>query len=139
MNKILELLKKYKEVIMYLIFGVLTTVINIVGFYIFTRFCSMNLYVSNVIAWIVAVTFAFITNKLYVFESKDRNMGTLLKEGISFFGFRLLSLGFDMGFMVVAVEWLHINDMIAKVVSNVVVIVLNYAFSKVFIFKKKEN
>ena len=138
MKKIIELMKKYKEIIMYLIFGVLTTLINIVSFYIMDKL-GIALYVNNTIAWILSVLFAFITNKLFVFESKDKNPKIILKEGISFFGFRLLSYFVDMLCIFLLVDVFKINKLIAKVVGNVIVIIINYVFSKLFIFKKEEK
>ena len=126
---------KFREVLMYLIFGVLTTVVNIVSFYILRKL-SVEVYVSNVIAWILSVLFAFITNKLFVFESKGKSKKENTRELISFFGFRILSLGFDMGSMFLLIDILHVGEMISKVLANVLVIVLNYVFSKLFIFKK---
>lgn len=136
MKKIIKLMKKYKEVIMYLIFGVLTTLINIVSFYIMDKL-GISLYVNNTIAWILSVLFAFVTNKLFVFESKDMKPKVILKEGISFFGFRLLSYFVDMFCIFLLVDVFKVNKLIAKVVGNVIVIIINYIFSKLFIFKKE--
>lgn len=133
-----ELIKKYKEIIMYLIFGVLTTLVNIVSFYIMDK-CKINLYVNNTIAWILSVLFAYVTNKLFVFESKSLEPKVLIKEGLSFFGFRLISYFMDMICIFLMVDIFKINKMISKIVGNVIVIIANYIFSKLFIFKKKEN
>lgn len=122
---------KSYEVLSYLFFGGCTTLVNIVSFWIL-RVLKMGVYASNTIAWVLSVLFAFITNKLFVFESK----GNLLKEGLSFFGFRLLSLLFDMGIMYLFIDVLNINDILSKVISNIFVIIINYVFSKIFIFKK---
>ena len=126
---------KFREVLMYLFFGGLTTVVNIVSFYILRKL-SVEVYVSNIIAWLIAVIFAFITNKLFVFESRGKSKKENARELISFFGFRILSLGFDMGSMFLLIDILHVGEMISKVLANVLVIVLNYIFSKLFIFKK---
>lgn len=126
---------KYREVLLYLLFGGLTTLVNIVAFYILRK-VSVGLQISNVIAWFLSVLFAFITNKLFVFESKNNSRKEDFKEMISFFGFRALSLLFDMGFMHVLVSVLNINELFSKILSNVLVIILNYVFSKLFIFKK---
>lgn len=122
---------KSYEVLSYLFFGGCTTLINIISFWLL-RLIKMGVYTSNIIAWIVSVLFAFITNKLFVFESK----GNAFKEGISFFGFRLLSLIFDMGIMYLFIDILNLNDLLSKVITNIFVIIINYIFSKVFIFKK---
>ena len=126
---------KFREVLMYLFFGGLTTVVNIVSFYILRKL-SVEVYVSNIIAWLIAVIFAFITNKLFVFESRGKSKKENARELISFFGFRILSLGFDMGSMFLLIDILHVGEMISKILANILVIILNYIFSKLFIFKK---
>lgn len=131
-SKIKNIFLKHKEKIMYLIFGVLTTMLSIVLYYIFTRFLEFDIYTSSIVSWILSVLFAYITNKLYVFKSKNNK---LLKELISFYTFRLISLFFDLLFMYAMVNLLTINDMISKIISNIIVIILNYFFSKLFIFK----
>lgn len=132
-----ELIKKVinKETISYVVFGVLTTVINIVVF----NLCEyiMDYKVANVIAWIAAVAFAFVTNKLYVFESKSWEIKLVGKEAAGFIGARLVSLAADMLFMIFAVEYLHMMKLLAKIISNVFVMIINYMFSKLVIFKKK--
>ncbi len=137
---ICNLLKKYEELIMYAIFGILTTLVNIIIYYIFTdifklSFLGSNAYLlATIIAWTGAVLFAFYTNKYFVFKKKEKT--NIIKEMISFFSFRGLSLLFDIGIMFIMVELLTINDLISKVVANIIVILLNYFFSKLFIFKK---
>lgn len=131
----ISLLKKYRELILYLVFGVLTTVVNIVTYYLCKQ-VGIEYQIGNIIAWIFSVLFAFITNKIYVFESNKTDSKTLIKEISSFFSFRLLSLAMDMGCMYILVEVVAIDDMIAKIISNIIVIVANYIFSKLFIFKK---
>lgn len=126
---------KYKEVLLYLLFGGLTTIVNILTFYIFRKL-NVELYISNIIAWIISVLFAFITNKLFVFESKNKTKKENIKEITSFFGFRLLSLVFDMGAMFLLINILKINDLLSKIFANILVVILNYIFSKLFIFKK---
>ena len=124
---------KCREVLMYLVFGGLTTLVNIVAFFILRKL-SVSVYISNLIAWVVAVLFAFITNKLFVFESKDKSK--IGKELISFFGFRILSLGVDMGAMYLLLQVINTGEVFAKIIANVIVIILNYIFSKLFVFKK---
>ena len=135
-NKILQLLKKYKVIILYLVFGVLTTLINIATYTLLTKVFNINYLISNIIAWILSVIFAYITNKLYVFESKSFKKSILLKEILSFFAARLFSLGVDMSFMYITIGILKYNDILMKVLSNIIVIILNYVFSKFIIFKK---
>ena len=126
---------KYKEGLLYLFFGGCTTLVNIISFMILRLF-HIDIYVSNGIAWFLAVLFAFITNKLFVFESRGKGAKTAVKEGVSFFFFRILSLLFDMGIMYVMIDLLGSGELISKVLSNVFVIIINYVFSKLFIFKK---
>ena len=133
-----DLIKKYKEVIMYLIFGVLTTLVNIISFYIMDK-CNINLYVNNTVAWILSVLFAYITNKLFVFESKSMEPKVVIKEGLSFFGFRLISYFMDMLCMFIMINIFSIQKMISKIVGNVIVIIANYIFSKLFIFRRDKK
>lgn len=136
MEKIKTLFFKYKEQILYILFGVFTTVVNIVVFAICADMMHLDTYISNFAAWVSAVTFAYITNKLWVFESKTTDAKELFREIVSFTGARVLTLGIDMVLMFVGVDILHINKLIVKVLANVVVIVSNYVLSKLFIFKK---
>ena len=132
----INLINKYKEVIMYLIFGVLTTLVNIVVYALCTRGLSLDVYVSNVIAWILCVLFAYFTNRRYVFNSKVKTLNEKIRELTSFYGCRLFTFGVDMALMYVMIDLIFVNDMISKIVVNVVVIVLNYILSKFLIFKK---
>lgn len=137
MTEIKNLLIKYKEQILYLFFGGCTTVVNIVVFALCSDILHMELLVSNFMAWVLAVFFAYITNKIWVFESKTETLYELVKEIGSFVFARVVTLLIDMLIMYVGVEILFINKMIIKVLANIVVIVANYVFSKLFIFKKK--
>ena len=126
---------KYKEGLLYLFFGGCTTLINIFAFCLL-RFIKIATYTSNIIAWIISVFFAFITNKFFVFESKKTDFWNTIKEGFSFLGFRILSLVFDMGIMYLMIDIMGANEVVSKVVSNIFVIIINYIFSKLFVFKK---
>ncbi len=126
---------KYREVISYLFFGGCTTLINIVSFFLL-RLINCPLFISNLFAWIISVFFAFITNKIFVFESKDKNKNKVIFECLSFFFFRVVSLVFDMGCMYLLINVLNVNELISKIISNIFVIVINYVFSKLIIFKK---
>lgn len=136
-NDLKMLIIKNKEIIKYLIFGILTTLVNILCFYILDKL-NVDIYINNTISWIVSVIFAFITNKLYVFESKSLDIKTIFKEGTSFLGARIFSYFVDMGTIYLLFDGLRINKLISKIVSNIIVIIINYIFSK-FIFKKKEG
>ena len=141
MSKLKELYLKYKEIINYLIVGGLTTVVSLAVYYgcVFTFLDpkdGVQLQAANIISWIAAVTFAYFTNRIFVFESKNKNM---LKEAVAFYIARLSTLAMDMGIMFVSVTLLGANDKIMKLVVQVVVTVANYLFSKLFVFRKKEN
>lgn len=131
-------LKKYRETILYLFFGVLTTIVNIVTYLFFTRALGVDLLISNAIAWILAVLFAYVTNKFFVFESKNIKAKFLLKEFTSFVSCRIFSGVTEMGLMYVMINIMSINDFIVKLFTNVVVVVLNFIFSKLIIFKNKK-
>lgn len=129
---------QYREMINYLVFGGLTTVVNIVSFFLMDLI-GINTYINNTIAWILSVVFAYVTNKVFVFESKTTNRKELTKEISSFFAARLFSYVVDMVGMYLFVSVMMANKMIAKVIMNVVVIVINYIFSKLFIFNQDKN
>lgn len=138
MNKIKELFIKYKEVILYLVFGVLTTVVSLVSYYALTLTIlnpesAFQLQLANVISWILSVAFAYVTNRKFVFESKSNN---IIKEISSFVGGRVFTLLLDMCIMFIFVTVMHFNDKIFKLLSQVIVIFANYIISKLFVFKK---
>lgn len=139
-KKFKDLLSKCKEVVSYLIFGVLTTIVSLGVYYILTHTClnpynGIELQISNIISWIVSVTFAYITNKRFVFHSKNKKV----KEIVSFYTSRLLTLFIDMIMMFIFVSILNFNDSIIKIVSQIVVIILNYIISKFIVFKEVKN
>lgn len=141
MNKIIELYKKHKEFINYLIVGGLTTVVSMAIFYGSTwTFLDGNdafeLQIANVLSWVGAVLFSYFANRIFVFESKEKN---ILKELLAFVSSRLLTLLLDMGTMFVLSTLLHLNYNISKIVAMVLVTVGNYVIGKFLVFKKKEN
>lgn len=132
---------KYKEIINYLIFGVLTTVVSLATYYllVFTILNPDNpieLQIANIISWITCVTFAYVTNRKYVFDSKEKN---ILKEMIKFYSARLLVLPIDMGFMYIFVSKLHYNDKIIKIIVQIIIIITNYILSKLLVFKENKE
>lgn len=135
----MDILKKYRESIMYLVFGGLTVGVNIATYIGLTRIIELNYMVANIIAWIVAVIFAYITNKFFVFESNNTEIKFLIKEFTSFVSCRLLSGVMEMILMYVMIDMMGINDFITKIFTNILVIVLNYVLSKVIIFKKQAS
>ena len=137
LKKLADWYRKHREGMRYLIFGALTTIVNIVSYAILYYIFHISNAVSNILAWIIGATFAYITNKLYVFNSKVKNKKELLKEIIYFYGCRLLTLAIDEGIMILAVDKLGWNALLMKIIANIIVIILNFIFSKILIFKKK--
>ena len=123
-------------VVMYLVFGVLTTVVDWVAYRIL-RLSGLGYMFSNVVAWAAAVVFAFVTNKFMVFNSKSVDRLIIIKEFISFVGARVFSLLLQLVGIELMIDYANINEYIAKAVMTVVVVVCNYVFSKLFIFKDK--
>ena len=133
-----QLWNKYRELIRYLIVGVLTTVVSLGTYYICVETflnpeAAIELQIANVISWVAAVTFAYVANRIYVFESKNQN---ILSEIALFFTARVGSLLLDMGIMFVLVTIMGVNDKIAKLEVQVIVTVANYILSKLFVFRK---
>ena len=134
---ILGLYFNYKEIINYLIFGALCTVVNFIAYFIFAKALGLEEVVSSGLSWFFAVLFAYITNKLFVFESKTNTKKAFFKEISSFFIARILSgILCDVGTFALMVKVFCINDIFSKIVTQVMVIIVNYIFSKIFIFKK---
>ena len=151
MKKIKTLFIKYKEIITYIIFGVLTTLVNFFSFWLFTKIFGEDLYlVNNAIAWVVGVVFAYVTNKLFVFESKSWDLKLITKEITGFLGARIFSFLVEEGGMFLFISVLGLGEkslalagfiitgqFIVKILLAVIVVVLNYVFSKFFIFKNQ--
>ena len=127
------------ELVAYLFTGVATTVVNYVVYFIATRWFGMGVMPGTWAAWVLAVAFGYAVNKAFVFKTHCESMAALMKEAVSFFTMRLVSLGAETVIMFVAVEVLGLNDLVMKLLTNFIVIVLNYVFSKLFIFKKKSE
>ncbi len=136
----IKMYHKYEEIINYLIIGGLTTLVSLIVYYGLTLTIlnpdnGIELQVANIISWIISVTFAYFTNRKYVFKKKDK---ANLKEGLEFYLSRVSTLFIDMLLMYIFVTKLSFNDKIIKIIVQVIVIVLNYIFSKFFVFKKKK-
>lgn len=139
-NQIKTLYLKYKEIINYIFFGGCTFVVNFVSYFILTNFINIDEVISNMIAWVISVLFAYITNKLFVFESKTEGFKATLKELVSFFLARIVSgILCDVGTFALMIRVLQINDIIAKIVTQIMVIIMNYVFSKLIIFRKSKE
>lgn len=131
---------EYKEVINYLIFGVLAMIVNFVSYYIFAKMLNLDEVISSGLSWFCSVLFAYITNKLFVFESKTDTLKAFFIEMISFFLARIISGALcDVGTFALMVKVFHINDIFSKIVTQVMVVIVNYLFSKLIIFRKKKE
>ena len=153
------LFEKYKELITYVVFGVLTTLVNFVCFWLFNKILGEKLYLlSNIIAWVISVIFAYVTNKLWVFESKSWSPTVLLKEIGTFVASRgvtgvieivtvplLVKTTFDNLFYNIiekiglSIQILFTDGIYSKIVVSFIIVVLNYVFSKLFVFKNKKD
>ena len=146
-----------KEILMYLIFGVFTTVVSWGTYTVFVNVCKMSVFWANFVSWICAVTFAYITNKLWVFESKSWEAEFVIKEAASFFASRgvtgvieivcvplLVKTSFDNLFynlfekMGVGMKILFTDGIYSKIVVSFIIVILNYVFSKLIVFKNKK-
>lgn len=135
MKKIIDIFIKYIDIIKYLFFGFVTTVINVVSYYLLYEIANYSNVVSTCSAWGIAVAFAFVTNKLFVFNSKNWSKDSI-KEGIKFFTCRIGTGVIELGIMYLFVDILAFNGTIMKIITNIIVIILNYVGSKLFVFKK---
>lgn len=134
-----QLFEKYRDVIPYLFFGACTTLINVVVYWLAAHAVGLSVMVSTVLAWIVAVLFAYFTNRRWVFHSEAVTARDKMKELVSFFACRLFTGLVDWACMYVFVDLLHFNDLVIKILANVVVIILNYIGSKFFVFSKRKS
>ena len=137
LGKIKALISKYWEVLVYLFFGGLTTLVNFAVYWPLFHWLQMSAAVSNVIAWAAAVLFAFVTNKPFVFKSRDWSPKVLVPEFAKFVGCRLASGGFETLFLWVTVDLLHWHGLLMKIIASIVVVILNYIASKLLVFRKK--
>lgn len=140
-NKIKKIYIKYSEIINYIIIGGMTTFISLATYYICTTVFlnssnPIELQIANIISWIISVAFAYVTNRIFVFKSKNKN---IVKECVSFCSSRIATLLIDMLLMFLLVSVLGLNDKIIKVLDQIIVIVLNYIISKFFVFKKNKS
>ena len=136
LNKIKSLIAKYWDVITYLVFGVLTTVVNYVVYLPVYNLVGLSAALSNAVAWVVAVAFAYLTNKPFVFKSHDWSAKTVIPELTKFVSCRVASGVMETVILFFTVDLLHWNGNIWKLVTSVLVVVLNYFASKLLVFKK---
>ena len=135
MKEIKLLLKKYKNFILYVGFGIITTAINIILYWLLYNILDVSNVPSNIIAWIGAVIFAFLTNKNLVFGSSSWDKKTVINELWKFFGARLATGGIDLLIMFLFVDIWQFNGLLIKIIANIVVIILNFILSKLIVFK----
>lgn len=145
MQKLIQLIKKYKEIIMYLIFGVATTLVNWIVYSLLMKTTVIDMTISNAIAWFAAVVFAYVTNKLFVFESKSWKAAQVWKEVVKFFGARIATGVIEIGglpflyYIGVKQSLFGVDGFVAKILVSVIVVILNYIFSKIFVFREKRE
>lgn len=132
----LNLYKKYEEIINYIVVGGVTTIISILSYYLFRIILSsntnLNVQISTVFSWIVAVTFAYFANRIFVFKSNNSRK----TEAVKFVTSRIMSLLIEMLVMFILTSVVKINDKVAKVLVQFIIVILNYLFSKIFVFKR---
>ena len=136
--KVWIIYNKYQEVLNYLIFGALGTFVSIASYEI-CRLLGLEVVVSNVISWIITVLFMYVTNKLFVFKSKTESKKKLIKEFVSFITARIITLIIETAILYVGTYILKVNDLIVKIIAQIIIIILNYVFSKLIIFKKDKK
>ncbi|NLK26985.1 MAG: GtrA family protein [Clostridiales bacterium] len=143
MNRMVELVKKLislffnRETINYALAGVLTTIVNFTSYHLFCNILMIPNLLSNIIAWILAVTFAYIVNKTLVFLSKSNSKKEEAQKITKFFGARLVSLGVEELGLYFFVDRLHFPNLYVKAGLAIIVIIINYIFSKQYIFRKR--
>ena len=133
---LLDIYRNHKSVILYIFFGGLTTVVSIGSFVLCDSVLRIHPLLANLISWVCAVSFAYVTNRIWVFESQAKGAG-IIKEIFAFFSGRLLTLGLEEVLLLVFVTWLQFNSTVIKLIAQIVVLVLNYVISKLLVFRKK--
>ncbi len=139
MNQWKGLWDKYREIILYVVFGGLTTLVSFFSYWCFVDLFHIPYMASTALSWIVSVTFAYCTNRRWVFESRAHGLRAVGLEAARFFACRLFSGFLEMGLMFAGVDLLHINDKVVKLAANVIVILTNYILSKWLVFRKKRG
>ena len=130
--------KKYKEMLLYLFFGGLSFIVSIAAYALFNVGMNINELIANVLSWIITVMFAFLTNRVWVFQSPTNGVAEFVKQMFVFYSGRVITLVVEEVILLVFITWLGFNSMLVKVVAQVIVILLNYVISKLVVFRKKE-
>lgn len=136
MGKLRVLIRKHYDILAYLFFGVLTTVVNYIVYLPCYNLLHFSAAVSNVIAWVAAVAFAYLTNKPFVFKSYDWSAKTVVPELTKFVGSRIVSGALETAIIFVTVDLLLLNGNVMKLITSVLVVILNYVASKLLVFRK---
>lgn len=139
MKLLKSLFLKYKELILYVFFGGLTTLVNWAGYWLLADVFHVPYLWATAIAQVLSILFAYVTNRIWVFESKAKGFSAVFWEMVRFFGCRAASFVLDLLCMRIGVGGLHINDMVMKLLSNVIVVIVNYVFSKLIVFRKPKQ
>ena len=139
MKLLKSLFLKYRELILYVFFGGLTTLVNWAGYWLLADVFHVPYLWATAIAQILSILFAYVTNRIWVFESKAKGFSAVFWEMVRFFGCRAASFVLDLLCMRIGVGGLHINDMVMKLLSNVIVVIVNYVFSKLIVFRKPKE
>ena len=137
MEKIKAILVKYREAIMYLFFGGCTTLVNFAVYWFFTRPVDVGTVWASVLGWVLSVLFAYVTNRKWVFESTVQGVRAIFSEMVKFFAGRVATGVMDVAIMYLTVDLMGAPDMVMKILSNVLVIILNYFISKILVFREK--
>ena len=134
-----RLIEKYKDVVPYLFFGVCTTLVNIIVYWLCAHTFGMRVMSGTIIAWVIAVFFAYLTNRKWVFDSEAEGAKDILRETMIFFLCRLATGVCDGLLMYMLVYSLHFNDVLIKTIANAIVIILNYIASRVLVFRRSND
>lgn len=127
--------KKYKELLLYLFFGGLSFIVSIATYALFNVGMNINELIANVLSWIITVMFAFLTNRVWVFQSTTNGVAEFVKQMLVFYSGRVITLVVEEVILLVFITWLGFNSMLIKVIAQVIVILLNYVISKLVVFR----
>lgn len=136
MDKLKQIWNKHRDILLYLIFGGLTTLVNYLVYFPLHHVFHVPASLSNFVAWVVAVVFAFLTNKPFVFQSHDWSSATVISEVCKFVGSRFFSGLLETGWIALTVDFLKWNSVAMKLIASVAVIIINYVASRWLVFKK---
>ncbi len=139
MKLLKSLFLKYRELILYVFFGGLTTLVNWAGYWLLADVFHVPYLWATAIAQVLSILFAYVTNRIWVFESKAKGFSAVFWEMVRFFGCRAASFVLDLLCMRIGVGGLHVNDMVMKLLSNVIVVIVNYVFSKLIVFRNPKQ